>query len=265
MQTRHVTLALGALALAAASFAADAAIVFQNLGSSAPPSSLGGHAMTPFSTSAQASVTENASVSAIPGNPFAGQLSISPDVNKYTLQYTWGSDPWPGSYVGPIWFTGWSVTSRTLTLPPGTTAFYFYVQNNSDGNPADTITVTANSGVTSGPVLVQTGFWNPNVGANGFAFYSTAGETITSITVSTDNSTGFALGIFGISGGSAAPTVTCASSGYTGTKLTWCQNVCEKGYTGATLDMWIHRWIGKYRDLPYCMQEETPPPPPPAE
>ena len=55
---------------------------------------------------------------------------------------------------------------------------------------------------------------------------------------------------------------SCASSGYTGTKLTWCKNVCEKGYTGATLDMWIHRWIEKYRDLPYCMQEETPPPPP---
>ena len=61
------------------------------------------------------------------------------------------------------------------------------------------------------------------------------------------------------------PTTTCASSGYTGTKLTWCKNVCEKGYTGATLDMWIHRWIEKYRDLPYCMQEETPPPPPPQQ
>ena len=31
------------------------------------------------------------------------------------------------------------------------------------------------------------------------------------------------------------PAVTCASEGYTGTKLTWCQNICEKGYTGATL------------------------------
>ena len=48
------------------------------------------------------------------------------------------------------------------------------------------------------------------------------------------------------------PQTTCASEGYTGTKLTWCQNICEKGYTGATLDMWIHRWINRYRDLPYC-------------
>ena len=48
------------------------------------------------------------------------------------------------------------------------------------------------------------------------------------------------------------PATTCASEGYTGTKLAWCQNICEKGYTGATLDMWIKRWIGKYRELPYC-------------
>ena len=49
--------------------------------------------------------------------------------------------------------------------------------------------------------------------------------------------------------------VTCASEGYTGTKLTWCRNICENGYTGATLDIWIHRWINKYRDLPYCAVE----------
>ena len=52
-----------------------------------------------------------------------------------------------------------------------------------------------------------------------------------------------------------AAVTTCASEGYTGTKLTWCRNICEKGYTGATLDTWIHRWISKYRDLPYCAQE----------
>jgi hypothetical protein len=28
------------------------------------------------------------------------------------------------------------------------------------------------------------------------------------------------------------------------------------GYTGATLDMWIHRWINRYRDLPYCAIDE---------
>jgi hypothetical protein len=48
------------------------------------------------------------------------------------------------------------------------------------------------------------------------------------------------------------PSVTCASEGYKGTQLTWCKNICENGLTGKTLDTWIQRWIGKYRDLPYC-------------
>jgi len=58
---------------------------------------------------------------------------------------------------------------------------------------------------------------------------------------------------------------TCASEGYTSTKLTWCKNICEMGYTGATLDMWIHRWINRYRDLPYCAAGGPPPPPPPPQ
>jgi hypothetical protein len=50
-------------------------------------------------------------------------------------------------------------------------------------------------------------------------------------------------------------TTTCASEGYTGTKLTWCKNICENGLTGATLDIWIHRWINRYRKLPACAAE----------
>jgi hypothetical protein len=49
-----------------------------------------------------------------------------------------------------------------------------------------------------------------------------------------------------------APTTTCASEGYTGTKLEWCKNICERGYTGGTLAMWIRRWTDRYRTLPYC-------------
>jgi hypothetical protein len=48
------------------------------------------------------------------------------------------------------------------------------------------------------------------------------------------------------------PTTTCASEGYTGTKLEWCKNICERGYEGATLAMWIRRWTDRYRTLPYC-------------
>jgi len=48
------------------------------------------------------------------------------------------------------------------------------------------------------------------------------------------------------------PATTCASEGYTGTKLTWCKNICESNLSQASLDTWIHRWINRYRDLPYC-------------
>ena len=61
-----------------------------------------------------------------------------------------------------------------------------------------------------------------------------------------------------LSAGTAGPVTTCASSGYTGTQLTWCQNICEKGYTGATLNMWIRRWLGRWHDLPYCAAAPQP-------
>jgi hypothetical protein len=55
-------------------------------------------------------------------------------------------------------------------------------------------------------------------------------------------------------------TQTCASEGYTGTKLEWCKNICERGYTGSTLAMWIRRWTDRYRTLPYCAIEPQPVP-----
>ena len=61
-------------------------------------------------------------------------------------------------------------------------------------------------------------------------------------------------------GGGTAVT-TCASEGYTGTKLSWCKNICESDLPQATLDIWIHRWVNRYRDLPYCAVEEEEEPP----
>ena len=53
-------------------------------------------------------------------------------------------------------------------------------------------------------------------------------------------------------------TTTCANDGFKGTQLTWCRNICENGLTGATLDSWIHRWVNRYRDLPYCLVAPQP-------
>ena len=259
MKTRRYTLALSALALAAASFSANAAIVFQNLGTSAPPASIAGRSMLPFNQAAQEAIPNYTNgISVIPGSPVPGNLSISPAAYRFTPGDGWfGSGIWGRGYVGPVFYS--SQGPITLTLPANARAFYFYVQPDTYGTW--NVTATTNSGATSGAVSVDV--YDETGAAKGFAFYSTAGETITSITISNDSqNTGGAVAEFGISTANGA--TTCASEGYTGTKLTWCKNICEMGYTGATLDMWIHRWINRYRDLPYCAQEgggeEEPPP-----
>ena len=68
--------------------------------------------------------------------------------------------------------------------------------------------------------------------------------------------------IFWAAGGNQVAT-TCASSGYTGTKLNWCRIICESEASSSTVDTYLRRWINKYRDLPYCAVEgggEEPPP-----
>lgn len=62
--------------------------------------------------------------------------------------------------------------------------------------------------------------------------------------------------------GGPGDATTCVSEGYTGTKRVWCQNVCENGLTGQPLAAWIHRWIQRYRDLPYCAVQHPGNPPP---
>ncbi|MDE2408498.1 MAG: hypothetical protein KGL91_11640 [Xanthomonadaceae bacterium] len=51
---------------------------------------------------------------------------------------------------------------------------------------------------------------------------------------------------------SGSSSITCASEGYTGTQLLWCQKICESGLTGKELDVWLQRWIRQFRKLPYC-------------
>ena len=259
MKTRRYALALSALALAAASFAANAAIVFQNLGTNAPPATIGGHTLTPFDLTPQIAIPNYTNgISIIPGSPVPGSLGISPSVSRREVGNGWwgSTQAWGHGYTGPVFYA--QERPVVLTLPPNTKAFYFYVQPDQGGTW--NVTATTNSGTSSGAVPVLS---NPSGSANGFAFYSTAGEVITSVTITNDATSypGMAVAEFGINGG---PATTCASEGYTGTKLLWCQNICEKGYTGAQLDIWIHRCINRYRDLPYCAQEgggeEEPPP-----
>ena len=54
---------------------------------------------------------------------------------------------------------------------------------------------------------------------------------------------------------------TCAGAGYTGLKLEWCKNICERGYTGTQLKIWIRRWMDRYHELPACAREGGSPTP----
>ncbi len=114
---------------------------------------------------------------------------------------------------------------------------------------------TAASGSLGGlPVtFAEVDFVDYEADANGRAAMLSSDAIPTTHLITTDNSFSFqtSAGFTSIRF-LAEPEITCASEGYTGTKLTWCQNICEKGYTGSTLDMWIRRWIDRYRTLPAC-------------
>ena len=242
MKLNKIVFALSALALTAASFSTNAAVVFQSLGTAVPPASIGGYTLTPFSLPPQDAIPNYSTISVIPGNPGSGVLGVSPQATKYPfgdLGATWGQ-----GYSGPIFV---APSTSTLTLPPNTHAFYAYALVNAWGT--STFTATSDSGASSGPISVTAVPLGGPDSATGFAFYSTAGEAITSITITTEVPSGVILANFGVNTGLLT---TCASSGYTGTQLLWCQKICESGLTGKALDDWIQRWIRQFRQLPYC-------------
>jgi hypothetical protein len=89
-------------------------------------------------------------------------------------------------------------TVATMTLVPGTKAFYFYAEPLPFA--VINITATTNNGTTSGPIPVN-GF----AGARYFGFFTTTlFESIASITVTSPSN--FAVGEFGMfTGGRSLP------------------------------------------------------------
>jgi hypothetical protein len=149
MKTRRYALALSALALAAASFAANAAIVFQNLGTNAPPANVGGFAMTPFNQAAQAALPDSYGVTVpfIPGSPLPGNLVVNPLSYKATAGTSWwAGNPgaWGHGYTGPVFYA--QEKTRRIDLARRTRkAFYSYVQPEPRWNVWN-VTATTNSG-----------------------------------------------------------------------------------------------------------------------
>ena len=153
-------------------------------GTAAPPSTLGPYTMTPFGLDPQGL---NVSVSGVP-DP-AGAIAFAPALNHLRVGQGWAT--WSNGYTGDVYSN--PGTQTTITLPPGTKAFYFYAEPNQF--QLLSVEAVAQDGTTSGPINVQ-----GDSGAQYFGFYGTGDATLASITVTTADPTGFAVGEFGIDG-----------------------------------------------------------------
>jgi hypothetical protein len=174
-----------------------------------------------------------------------------------------GTGPHSGNWWA--WFGGISAAEtghmyQSVVIPSGTGTLSFWLEARvSAGNPADFLAVSIDdselfrlAGDATGPyanytqvTLDVSGF--ADGGAHMLKFDSTINGTGT---------TNFFVDDVSLD----VETKTCASEGYTGTKLEWCKNICERDYTGSTLAMWIRRWTERYRTLPYCALEPQPVP-----
>lgn len=184
-------LAAGALAavpsgaaVAAATPAAASAIGFSDApGTGAPPTTLGSYTVAPFAADSRPVGTDVSSVAAP-----SGSLGLAPSLEHDQVGDGWAT--WSNGYTGDVYST--QTDSVTLTLPASTKAFYFYAE--PDQFQTFTITATNSDGTSSGAIPVA-----GQGGAQYFGFYSTDSSSLTSITVTSADPDGFAVGEFGIS------------------------------------------------------------------
>jgi hypothetical protein len=162
--------------------AAQAAIIGVAGGPVARPGTIG-----PFTMTAYRDTCGGCLATAIPA-PGGDVLSLTgTEAAARALGTGWGT--WnPGYPVGSdVWYApGDGPTSMSLTLPAGRDAFYFY----AEPEPCVVVSITATSGGASVTIPID-GF----SGASYFGFYTTAGETLSSISVS--SGLDFAVGEFG--------------------------------------------------------------------
>jgi hypothetical protein len=168
-------------------------------GINSPPSTLGPHTMTAFGADSQAVCTyDTAANTAMTSSVSvaAGTIGFDQALNHDHV----GSVPpecwatWSHSYTGDVYDTIYSLnkTQVTITLPSGTRAFYLYAEPNQFST--FDVTATAQDGTTSNAVSVD-----GSAGAKYFGFYELGGTAISSITVTSTDTSGFAIGQFGIS------------------------------------------------------------------
>ncbi len=177
---KNLVSVVAVLALAAGS---QAAIQVVDLGTGAPPASIGGYTMVAFGDDTRSTGTIVSGVDGSEGSPF-GAIGFSPDLNKRSIGDGWGT--WSHGYTGDVYWTGGG-QSVTITLAPGTGAFYFYAEPNNFGEHV--ITAVSGNTTLSIPVIGDSG-------ANGWGFYTDDFSALTSITISSETND-FAIGEFG--------------------------------------------------------------------
>jgi hypothetical protein len=135
-------------------------------GTGSPPATLGGYEMTSFPLDDRPIWDD---VTSVP-SPLGGELSFSSPMNHRRLGDGWS---YVGhGYSGDVYFG--VLPSLTLNMPPGTTAFYFYVSSGGFTN----FEVTAEDGTTTGPMADK---WD--LPSSFIGFYATDGDTIGSLTI----------------------------------------------------------------------------------
>lgn len=168
--------------------AAPAAVFYDaGPGTGAPTGMLGGYTMTAFPPDPQPIFTDATSIA----SPLGGELEFSKPLSHRRIGSGWAS--WSHGYAGDVYLVQdpeEDVYKVTLTLPPDTGAFEFYVQPDISG--IHTFTAVTDDGTSSGPYDVVA-----SSGARYAGFYATEGSTITSIEVACESRL-FAIGEFGI-------------------------------------------------------------------
>jgi hypothetical protein len=157
-------------------------------GTSAPDSTLGTYTVTSFGDDTRPAYYNYSSVT----SPLGGNITFGTSLELCEVGEKWTT--WSHDYKGDVYWSGEDRYFITLTMPAGTSAFYFYAQ--PYGSAEHTITASAYDGVSVVTEISQS--VSGSSGASYFGFYGTNGSVIASIVVSTKTED-FAIGEFGIS------------------------------------------------------------------
>ena len=168
-------------------------VVYVAPGTGAPPSTIGPYEVQSFPADGQP-IQQTVESAPAP----SGAVGFTPGVEHLRVNEGWGT--WSNGYDGDVYYSAGTVM---LTLPAHTHAFYLYGQPEEFGTYQ--ITAEASEGTSSGPVSVS-GLG----GARYFGFYATGGATLSTITVSSSDLSGFAIGEFGIA--QSAVTISCGTA-----------------------------------------------------